>query len=47
MKSLPGDRGEVQAIHKTEAYFVYPREIRNARRLTAFRDFLIGKVAKS
>jgi DNA-binding transcriptional LysR family regulator len=32
--------------HKTEAYFVYPREIRNARRLTAFRDFLIGKVAE-
>jgi len=32
--------------HKVEAYFVYSKEVRNARRLTAFRDFLVKKVAE-
>jgi DNA-binding transcriptional LysR family regulator len=32
--------------NKVDAYFVYPREMRNARRVTAFRDFLVGKVAE-
>lgn len=31
---------------KVDAYFVYPREMRDARRITAFRDFLVGKVAE-
>lgn len=31
---------------KVDAYFVYPREMREARRITAFRDFLVGKVAE-
>ena len=31
---------------KVEAYFVYSKEVKNARRLTAFRDFLVKKVAE-
>jgi DNA-binding transcriptional LysR family regulator len=30
-----------------EAYFVYPEEQRNSKRITAFRDFLLEKVAKT
>ena len=30
-----------------DAYFVYPEEVRTTRRVTAFRDFLLGKVAQS
>jgi len=41
VRVLPGLEG-----HKVEAYFVYSKEVRNARRLTAFRDFLVKKVAE-
>lgn len=30
-----------------EAYFVYPEELRNSKRITVFRDFLLRKVAES
>ena len=32
--------------HKVDAFFVYSKEVKNARRLTAFRDFLVRKVAE-
>jgi len=31
----------------TEAYFVYPEELRHSKRISAFRDFLLRKVAES
>ena len=31
---------------KIDVYFVYSKEVKNARRLTAFRDFLVQKVAQ-
>jgi DNA-binding transcriptional LysR family regulator len=30
-----------------EAYFVYPEEMRNSKRISVFRDFLVRKVAES
>lgn len=30
-----------------EAYFVYPEELRNSKRISVFRDFIIRKVAES
>jgi DNA-binding transcriptional LysR family regulator len=30
-----------------EAYFVYPEELRNSKRISVFRDFLLRKVAES
>lgn len=30
-----------------EAYFVYPEELRNSKRIAVFRDFLVRKVAES
>jgi DNA-binding transcriptional LysR family regulator len=41
VRVLPGLEG-----HKVDAYFVYSKEVKNARRLTAFRDFLVKKVAE-
>jgi DNA-binding transcriptional LysR family regulator len=32
---------------KFDAYFVYPEELRHSRRITAFRDFLLSKIAES
>jgi len=32
---------------KFDAYFVYPEELRHSRRITAFRDFLLTKIAES
>ena len=29
-----------------EAYFVYPEELRHSRRIAAFRDFLVARIAK-
>jgi DNA-binding transcriptional LysR family regulator len=49
-------RGEAEAlVHilpelkgpKVEAYFVYPEELRHSKRITVFRDFLLGKIAES
>ena len=31
----------------TEAYFVYPEELRQSARIAVFRDFLIRKVMES
>ena len=31
----------------TQAYFVYPEELRHSKRITVFRDFLLRKVAES
>lgn len=42
VRILPAIEGE-----PVEAYFVYPREVRNAKRLAVFRDFLIRKVAEA
>ena len=30
-----------------DAYFVYPEEMRSSRRISVFRDFLVGKVAET
>ena len=30
-----------------EAYFVYPEEMRNSKRIAVFRDFLIRKVSEA
>ncbi|OAN49658.1 LysR family transcriptional regulator [Paramagnetospirillum marisnigri] len=32
---------------KIEAYFVYPEELRNSKRITVFRDFLLSKIAET
>ncbi|RAU21013.1 LysR family transcriptional regulator [Paramagnetospirillum kuznetsovii] len=32
---------------KIEAYFVYPEELRNSKRITVFRDFLLAKIAET
>ena len=32
---------------RIDAYFVYPEELRNSKRIQVFRDFLLRKVAKS
>jgi DNA-binding transcriptional LysR family regulator len=32
---------------KVDAYFVYPEELRHSKRITVFRDFLLGKIAES
>ncbi|EME68273.1 transcriptional regulator [Paramagnetospirillum caucaseum] len=49
-------RGEAEALvqilpelkgPKVEAYFVYPEELRHSKRITVFRDFLLGKIAES
>jgi DNA-binding transcriptional LysR family regulator len=32
---------------EVEAYFVYPEELRNSKRIAVFRDFLLRKVAES
>jgi DNA-binding transcriptional LysR family regulator len=29
---------------KFQTYFVYPEELRNVKRITLFRDFLLGQV---
>jgi DNA-binding transcriptional LysR family regulator len=31
---------------KTEAYFVYPEELRNSKRVAVFRDFLLARLAE-
>lgn len=41
-KILDGTRGP-----KIEAFFVYPSELRNSKRLKVFRDFILRKVAES
>jgi DNA-binding transcriptional LysR family regulator len=30
-----------------DAYFVYPEELRNSKRIQVFRDFLLRKVAEA
>jgi DNA-binding transcriptional LysR family regulator len=30
-----------------EAYFVYPEEMRNSKRISVFRDFLVKKVGET
>jgi DNA-binding transcriptional LysR family regulator len=30
---------------KIEAYFVYPEEMRNSKRVSVFRDFLVSELA--
>jgi DNA-binding transcriptional LysR family regulator len=30
-----------------DAYFVYPEELRNSKRIQVFRDFLIRKIAQA
>ena len=30
-----------------DAYFVYPEELRHSKRITVFRDFLVGNIAES
>jgi DNA-binding transcriptional LysR family regulator len=30
---------------RVDAYFVYPEELRNSKRIQVFRDFLLRKVA--
>jgi DNA-binding transcriptional LysR family regulator len=42
VRVLPELEGE-----PVDAYFVYPREVRNAKRLAVFRDFLVRKVAEA
>jgi len=32
---------------KVDAYFVYPEELRNSKRVAVFRDFLIAKIAET
>jgi len=32
---------------KFDAYFVYPEELRHSKRITVFRDFLLGKIAET
>ncbi|CAA7627604.1 LysR family transcriptional regulator [Magnetospirillum sp. SS-4] len=32
---------------KVETYFVYPEELRNSKRITVFRDFLLSKIAET
>ena len=32
---------------RMEAYFVYPEELRNSKRIQVFRDFLLRKVAEA
>ena len=32
---------------RLEAYFVYPEELRNSKRIQVFRDFLLRKVAEA
>ncbi|TAN63773.1 MAG: LysR family transcriptional regulator [Magnetospirillum sp.] len=32
---------------KIDAYFVYPEELRNSKRITVFRDFLLAKIAET
>ena len=32
---------------RIDAYFVYPEELRNSKRIQVFRDFLLRKVAES
>lgn len=32
---------------RIEAYFVYPEELRNSKRITVFRDFLLAKIAET
>jgi DNA-binding transcriptional LysR family regulator len=32
---------------RIDAYFVYPEELRNSKRIQVFRDFLLQQVAKS
>ncbi len=31
---------------RIDAYFVYPEELRNSKRIQVFRDFLLRKVAE-
>jgi DNA-binding transcriptional LysR family regulator len=31
---------------KVEAYFVYPEELRNSKRVSVFRDFLLAQLAE-
>jgi DNA-binding transcriptional LysR family regulator len=32
---------------RIDAYFVYPEELRNSKRIQVFRDFLLRKVAET
>jgi DNA-binding transcriptional LysR family regulator len=32
---------------RIDAFFVYPEELRNSKRIQVFRDFLIRKVAQT
>ena len=32
---------------RVDAYFVYPEELRNSKRIQVFRDFLLRKVAEA
>ena len=32
---------------RIDAYFVYPEELRNSKRIQVFRDFLLRKVAEN
>jgi DNA-binding transcriptional LysR family regulator len=32
---------------RIDAYFVYPEELRNSKRIQVFRDFLIRKIAQA
>lgn len=49
---IPQDSGLIQVLPQLEApriqaYFVYPEELRNAKRIMIFRDFLLRKVAET
>ena len=49
---LQEGRGIVQVLPELEgppieAYFVYPKELRNSARVTVFRDFLVREIAKA
>ena len=38
---------ERQQIPSADAYFVYPSELRDSRRISVFRDFLLRKVSET
>ena len=45
------DEGLVQLLPelkapKVDAYFVYPEELRNSKRVAVFRDFLLARLAE-
>jgi len=41
--------GEITEVDgpQIDGFFVYPEELRTSKRITVFRDFLLGKIAES